>query len=217
MKSDHELWERDFVRNYYSAIGGRIRDNFKIDQVSDISNIPNDRSFAYRALRKLSVINRISSVTEATKNGEKVDVVLPSVPDQELHDNSSIWFTINDAVALGYLWAKSEDQSDFITRATKAITEKQAAAGRKSGQTRAQTKADKIKIVKAIADEFLAKRTKHPTNEEIIDYVDNSDRWIASWKRLELLKIPKPARSGIADMVAELFGSQSRSAPKSGQ
>ena len=212
MKSRNELWEQDLIGNYYRAIEGRIRDYVKIGDVADIENIPDDRSFAYRALRKLSVINRISPVDETIVSGQKVDVV----PDEEYHDNSSIWFTVNDAVALGYLWAKSEDERNYLTTMAQKITEKQAEAGRKSGRSRVKRREQKREITRAIADEYRATRKKEPLLEEIVDYVDDADRWKASWKKLGLPNIPKPARDGIGDFVSELYGSKSGSTPKSG-
>ena len=133
MRPRNELWEHEFTGNYFSAIAGRIEKYFKS---ASLERVPDDGSFAYRALRKLEVINRISPVSKVIVNGQKVDVVLPRVPDQEYHDNSSIWFTINDAVTLGYLWAKSEDERNFLSKVVKKITDKQAEAGRKSGQSR---------------------------------------------------------------------------------
>jgi hypothetical protein len=212
MRPRNEIWEHDFRSNYFSAIAGRISDYFG---TVSIEGVPDDGSFAYLALRKLLVINRISAVTEATINGQKVDVVLPNVPDQEYHDNSSIWFTINDAVNIGYLWAKSEDERKLLSKVAKKITDKQAEAGGKSGQSRLKEREHKLKIAKAISDQFLAQRDTSPLQVEIIDYVDNLDRWKACGKELGLVKIHKPRRSGIEGLVSELFGSQSRSAPKS--
>ena len=75
----------------------------------------------------------------------------------------------------------------------------------------------KLQIAKTIANQFLAQRQTFPLQVEIIDYVDNFDRWKACGKELGLVKIHKPRRSGIESLVSELFGSQSRSAPKSGE
>jgi hypothetical protein len=217
MKACNELWERDFVGNYYSSINMRVRKYFNLSYSNNIESVPDDGSFAYRALRKLIVISRMRSEIEVDVDGKKATLVNSTVPDKEYHDNSSIWFTINDAVALGYYWAKSEDERNFLVESAKRITEKQAAAGRKSGRSRCAMRENKLTITKTIADKFRAQRKTPPTQEELIDHVDNSDRWKACREELGLPRIPKPARSGIEDMISTLFGSQSQGAPKSGQ
>jgi hypothetical protein len=192
MSARNELWEHDFIGNYYRAIEGRIRNYFKIRDVADIENITDDRSFAYRALRKLSVINRISPVDETTVSGLKVDVVLPSVPNEEYHDNSSVWFTINDAVALGYLWAKSEDERNWapFNDGKRLQT---SAAGLCSASSRGKNAENWKRVLREIVKELWTSAAKKPTRTKMVEMISNDRvRWDTTRKRLNLPNAPMP-------------------------
>jgi hypothetical protein len=111
LRQKNEISETDFNGSYHSAVKGRITAHFEIDNTNDIDHIKENDSLSYRALRKLSGLIRLWGY-----NGSEVEikadgiVVLPTCSSEEEHDKTNIWLTINDAVALGYLWAKSEDQ-----------------------------------------------------------------------------------------------------------
>ena len=201
LKPHNELWERDFIGNYYRAIEGRIKHYFKTGDVADIKNTPDDRSFAYRALRKLSVINRISSsVNETTVGGQRVDVVLPSVPDQEYHDNSSVWFTINDAVALGYLWAKSEDERNWV-RFDDDKGSQVSAAGLLSAARRGEDAEKWKRVLREIVAEASASATKKLTRTKMVEMITNDrERWDTTRRRLNL---PNAAMPGVHSLRKE--------------
>ena len=138
MTPKNELWEENFAGNFYGTIKGRIESYFTLSDLASTEGIQSDYSFSYRALRKLKVLLHYHGINwqEVQYTSEAI-VVLPTFSSEEYHDNSNVWLTINDAVALGYLWAKSEDERNWAPLGDNAVSQT-SAAGRKSGARRGQ-------------------------------------------------------------------------------
>ena len=128
MTPKNELWEENFAGNFYGTIKGRIERYFTLSDLASTEGIQSDYSFSYRALRKLKVLLHYHGINwqEVQYTSEAI-VVLPTFSSEEYHDNSNVWLTINDAVALGYLWAKSEDERNWAPLGDNAVSQTSAA------------------------------------------------------------------------------------------
>jgi hypothetical protein len=205
LKPKNEIWERDFTGNYYSAVRGRIKAYFEIDNANDINHIEETDSFSYRALRKLRGLIRLWGY-----NGHEVDikadcvVVLPTCSPQEEHDKTNIWLTINDAVALGYLWAKSEDQRNQALFEESAA--QKSAAGRRSGGSRGQDAEKWKQVFKARVEELWTSATKKPTRKKMIDIILNDmEKWDAARQRLNLPDAAMPGDESLRKEIPKVM------------
>jgi hypothetical protein len=206
LKPKNEIIEREFSGNYYSAVKGRIKNYFSIDEVvGGIDNIKEDDSFSYRALRKLSGLIRLwGSHGKEVIEEKGCLVVLPTCSLEEEHDKTNIWLTINDAVALGYLWAKSEDQRNQALFEESAA--QKSAAGRRSGDSRGRD-ADKWKqVFQARVEELWTSTTKKPTRKKMIDIILNDmEKWDVARQRLNLPDAAMPGDESLRKEIPKVM------------
>ena len=156
---------------------------------------------SYRALRKLSGLIRLWGY-----NGTEVEIkadgiiVLPTCSSEEEHDKSNIWLTINDAVALGYLWAKSEDQRNQAMFETSAA--EKSAAGRRDGASREEGAVKWKQVFQARVEELWTSAAKKPTRKKMIEIILNdTEKWNVTRQRLNL---PDAAMPGDASLRKEI-------------
>ena len=195
MVPKNELWEEKFAGNYYRAIKGRIESHFKISDPAGAEDIQSDDSLAYRALRKLKVLLHFHGI-----DGQEV-LVLSTCSSEEYHDNSNVSLTINDAVALGYLWAKSEDERNWVPFGDNRVSQF-SAAGRISGANRAKDAEKWKQVFRARLEEIWTSATKKPTRTKMIEIILNDwERWDTTRKRLNL---PDAAMPGLHSLRGEV-------------
>jgi hypothetical protein len=194
----YEIWEHNFAGNFYSAIKGRIRNHFFVDDFPSSEKIKADDSFAYRALRKLNLLLRANGVDgmEVLSDSKHV-VVLPIVSAEEYQDNSNIWLTINDAVALGYLWAKSEDEQNWVPFGGN-VEPQQSVASRRSATVRGKSAEDWKRVYWERLAEIWHSATRKPTRSKMIDDVmSEKEQWDATKLRLGLPGATMRGRSSL--------------------
>ena len=216
LKPKNELFERDFTGNYYSAIRGRIKAQFEIDNLDDIDHIAKADSFSYRALRKLSGLIHLWGY-----NGHEVDikadcvVVLPTCSPEEEHDKTNIWLTINDAVALGYLWAKSEDQRNQALFEESAA--QKSAAGRRSGASREKGAEKWKQVFQARVEELWTFAAKKPTRKKMIEIIlSDVEKWNVTRQRLNLPDAAMPGDESLRKEIPKVMRMIERTERKGG-
>jgi len=171
----NEIWEESLIGNYYGAIRKRIENYFNIESVAKLTDIQLTDSYSDRALRKLQLLLKIHGVDgREAINDAKGTLVLPTIPPDEIHDSTNIWFTINDAVALGYLWAKSEDERNWAPFGESSVAQ-QSDAGRASGDSRSKDAEEWKKVFAEIIKDKLDRSGK-TTKAEIIASVIEDDK-----------------------------------------
>jgi hypothetical protein len=202
MTPKNELWENKFAGNYYSAIKGRIKSHFKVGDITEVENIQSDDSFAYRALRKLKLLLHFHGIGgQEVMSTSQAIVVLPICSPEEYHDNSNVWLTINDAVALGYLWAKSEDERNWVPFDDSKVSQV-SAAGRLSAAKRGEDAEKWKRVLRAIVEEVSTSATKKLTRTKMVEIITNDrERWDTTRKRLNL---PNAAMPGVHSLRAEV-------------
>ena len=215
MRPINEIWENsNFAGNYYRAIRGRIEGHFDIDNAVNIDNIKIDTSFSYRALRKLSNLLRLHGVDglEAVADSKSI-VVLPTCSSDEDHDNSNVWLTVNDAVALGYLWAKSEDERNWAPFGESSVPQ-QTNAGSVSASVRRKSADDWKRVYWARLAEIWSSATKKPPRTKMIELVlADHEQWEATKKRLNLPNATMRGRSSLEKAMlkkSELAGIEAK-------
>ena len=216
LRPKNEIWEIEFSGNYYSAIKGRITNYFEIDDANGIDHVKEDDSLSYRALRKLSGLIRLWGY-----NGTEVEIkadgiiVLPTCSSEEEHDKTNIWLTINDAVALGYLWAKSEDQRNQALLEQSAA--QKSAAGHLSGDSREEDAVKWRQVFQARVEELWTSATKKPTRKKMIEIISNdTEEWNATRQRLNLPDAAMPGDESLRKEIPTVMRMIARTEGKGG-
>jgi hypothetical protein len=192
----NEICEENLIGNYYEAVRNRIEKYFKIDNAIKLNNIKPDDSFAYRTLRKLQVLLKIHGLDgRKLVDRENLTVVLPIVQSEEMYDTTNIWFTINDAVTLGYLWAKFEDERNWAPFGESSAAQQSDAGRAASGDSRSKDAEEWKKVFAEIIKDKL-ERSGKTTKVKIIASVieDDKKQWDLTrrWLNLPNAAMPGP-------------------------
>jgi hypothetical protein len=216
LKPKNELWERGFTGNYYNAVRDRIEAHFKIDNAYDIDHIEEDNSFSYRALRKLGGLVRLWGYKgQEVKIKADCLVVLPTFSSDEEHDKTNIWLTINDAVAMGYFWAKAEDQRNRAR--LEESTAQKSDAGHRSGDSREEHAEKWKRVFQARVGEIWTSATKKPTRTKMIEIILNDrEKWDATRQRLNLDAV-MPGRESLRKEIPKVMRMIERTEGKEGK
>lgn len=118
-------------RDFFYKIAHRMCEHFGIKSLEEFKNIKEDESFAYGAL------SRARGIEYRTEKLRKLADDLGS-RSREHHNAFSTWSLANDAVAVGYLWAKAEADLGLKPLAETILRVKAGASlgGNKSGEAR---------------------------------------------------------------------------------
>jgi hypothetical protein len=100
---DYDIWSYNF-----ETMAKRIADHFKLESVREMPSVEKDGSDAYLALRKAFAVASANKGLDFSSISEPEVVVKNREPEEEFHDGSEVRYTINDALMMGYLWAKHE-------------------------------------------------------------------------------------------------------------
>jgi hypothetical protein len=202
----NEIWEKNSIGNYYRAVSNRIEKYFNIESVAKMTDIQLTDSYSDRALRKLQILLKIhgSDGFEAIDNASET-VVLATIPSDEIYDSTNVWFTINDAVALGYLWAKSEDERNWAPFGESSVVQ-QSDAGRASGVSRTSD-AEEWKQVFAELIKDMLDRSDKITKTNIIDSVikDDKRQWDLTRKKLNLPNAAMPGQDSLSKAYTKII------------
>jgi hypothetical protein len=201
-----EIWEENSIGNYYGAIRNRIENYFDITNATKMTNIQSTDAFSERALRKLQVLLKIHGVggLEVIRDATST-VVLPTVQSDEIYDDTNIWFTINDAVALGYLWAKSEDQRNWAPFGEMSVVQ-QYDAGLESGVSRSRDAEAWNKVFEELIKGMLD-RPEKLTKAKIIANVrkDENKQWDSMRKKLNLPNAAMPGEESLKKAYTKIM------------
>jgi hypothetical protein len=200
---DDDLGVLNFV-----TIEDRILAHFQLSRIQDSYSVPNDGSYAYKALRKAYAVER-SNNGPSFKSIEKITVRLPN---EEIHDGSNIWYTIVDALMMGYYWAKAEVDPRVREYAEKLLKEKEDIRTRVSASRKAATNAMELwhKVAAKIIDDLLATNSKLANADILHKMNGNIERWEKAINALDLHEKPKlPRSSSLEKFIAPYRRSQS--------
>ena len=202
----NEMREQNSIGNYYRTVRNRIEDYFDTQNADGMSNIHSNDSFSYRALHKLQILLKIHGADgHEAINGAKGTAVLRTVPSDEIYDGSNVWFTINDAVALGYLWAKSEDERNWAPFRENSVVQ-QSDAGRASGVSRTSG-ADAWKQVFAELIKDMLDCSGTLTKSKIVSNVikDDNRQWDSMRKKLNLPNAAMPGEESLRKAYTKII------------
>jgi hypothetical protein len=202
----NEIRENSFNGNYYIAVRKRIEDYFKIEGGVKLTDVELTAAYSNRALRQLQLLLKIHGVDEREAIDQATGrVVLPRVPSDEMHDGTNIWLTINDAVALGYLWAKSEDERNWAPFGESPAVQ-QSDAGLASGVSRT-IYAEAWKQVFAALIKDMLDRSGKITKKKIITTVitDQNKQWDLTRKRLGLPDAFMPGEDSLSKAYIKII------------
>lgn len=187
-----------FVRN----ITDRIERHFKLKSIRDMNLVQADNSYAYKALRKAySVDIATEGLSSSSTNG--VTVVVGRGPSEEFHDGSNTWYTINDAVMMGYLWGRAEAAELMMSQAKSALAAKleSARAGKLGGQKRRKRAQEGWKrIAEKIVGELWQANPRLTQGEVVRKIPDN---WARASSALGL-SVPAPSDASLKLLVSQL-------------
>ena len=142
-------------------------------------------------------------------------VVLPTCSSEEEHDKTNIWLTINDAVALGYLWAKSEDQRNQALL-EQSVAQK-SAAGLRSGARREEDAEKWKQVFQARVEELWTSATKKPTRKKMIEIILNdTEKWNATRQGLDLPDAAMPGDESLRKEIPKVMRMIERTEGKGG-
>jgi hypothetical protein len=119
--------DHDIGNTFVYDITHRIERHFKLKSIRDMTLVQADNSYAYRALRKAYSVD-IATEGLLGKSTNGVVVVVGRGPSEEFHDGSNTWYTINDAVMMGYLWGRAEAAELMMPHAKSALAAKSESA-----------------------------------------------------------------------------------------
>jgi hypothetical protein len=89
------IMDYDVSHLNFANITQRIREHFRLSDLHEMPSVENDGSLAYLALRKALAV--------ASANKDYLEPIRFRGPEEEFHDGSDVWYTINDAMMMGYL------------------------------------------------------------------------------------------------------------------
>jgi hypothetical protein len=190
--------DRDVGTTFVHEISDRIRRHFNLKSIRDMNLVQKDNSYAYRALRKAY------SVDIATEDKSTDVVVVGRRPSEEFHDGSNTWYTVNDAVMMGYLWGRAEADQIMRPTAEKAreTHAKNSRAAKLSLAKRGIKTENWHRIAKKIVDEIWAMKPTLP-QAEVIRKID-SERWNAASNALSLPGTRLPSAGSLKPFVSEV-------------
>jgi hypothetical protein len=180
----------------------RIERHFKLKSVRDMNLVQADDSYAYRALRKAYSVD-IATEGLWSKSTNGVVVVVGRGPSEEFHDGSNTWYTVNDAVMMGYLWGRAEAAELMMPHAKSALVAKSESArhGKRGGEKRRKRAQEGWKrIAEKIIDE-LWQVNPSLTQADVVRRIP--DKWAKASSALGL-SIPAPSDGSLKPLVSQL-------------
>jgi len=189
--------DRDVGSSFVNEISARIRKHFNLSSIRDLQSVKDDRSYAYRALRKAC------SVDIATETDSTHVVVVARKDTEEFHDGSNTWYTINDAVMMGYLWGRAEAAELMMPHAKSALAAKarSARAGRVSGEKRRQAAEEGWKRIAREITEGLWQANPKLSQADVVHKIP--DKWAAASLSLGQ-SIEVPGDSALKKLVSQI-------------
>jgi hypothetical protein len=184
---------------FVNSISARILRYFGLGSIRDLNRVPEDESYAYRALRKAFSVD----IATKRKNVGTV-IVVGRGPSEEFHDGSNTWYTVNDAVMMGYLWGRAEAAQQMQPLAEWALaTKEKSARGGKFGGANRRKRAQEgwMRIAEKIAEELWQTNAKL-TQADVIRKIP--DRWAKASADLELSGCPAPSDSRLKTFISEV-------------
>jgi hypothetical protein len=208
----NEILEKNSIGNYYIAVRKRIESYFNIASVAKLADSQLTDSYSDRALRKLQLLLKIHGVDglEGINNAKGITVP-SSLPPDEIHDGTNIWFTINDAVALGYLWAKSEDERSWAPFGESSAAQ-QTHAGLASGVSRSSDAEAWKQVFAELIKEMLDGSGKITKVKIIASVVkDEKKQWDLMRKKLNLPSAAMPGPDSLSKAYTKIIRQLSQS------
>ena len=192
---DYDIWSYNFEK-----MAKRIADHFKLESVREMPSVENDGSDAYLALRKAFAVANANKGLDFSSISESVVVVKSREPEEEFHDGSEVRYTINDALMMGYLWAKHEldphVKAHAESRLQKELEGKAAVRRRVKASRKAATEVKEHwhKVAARVVDDAL-KENPSLTNDDLLQKMNgNQRRWVTALVALGIgPKIPSPS------------------------
>ena len=172
-----------------------------------MSLVQADNSYAYRALRKACSVDIATEGLLNKSTNEEVVVVVGRGTSEEFHDGSNTWYTINDAVMMGYLWGRAEAAELMMSHASRLGRKIGKCSCRQTGRRKTSQRAQEgwKRIAEKIIDE-LWRANPRLSQADVVRRI--SERWA---KASSALGLSDPAPS---DASLKPFVSQIRNSPK---
>jgi hypothetical protein len=187
-----KLPSHDGAKSYFEKISSRILKHFGINNLKEIRLVEKDDSLAYQALRKAYLVE------VATDTDPEHAVVIGRAGTDEEHDGSDPWNTIEDAVMMGYLWGRAEQDRKLMSLAEEMVKNREALsrAGKLGSKTRSLKQHAWQRVARHIVEDLVAKNPAL-NQTDVIRKIDTG-----KWQAAQLALNSKAAMVGDASLKA---------------
>ena len=193
----------------FDAIVGRILEKFGLDSIENIETVTGDSSYAYHALQEAYALWLLGRNRYEDNIEGNIVVVTPMFTSKAFLEGGKPAHAVNNAIMLGYLWAKAEFQSigSPIMDSARTMAARSSVGGIKGAETRRRKSEEGWRL---IAGEMAIKiRAEMPesSQDKVAGEIDTR------WKVAE----PKaPSHQTLKKFVAELERSGRLQKPQRG-
>jgi hypothetical protein len=193
---DDDLGVLNFV-----TMEDRILAHFQLSRIQDAYSVPNDGSYAYKALRKAYAVER-------SNNGpsfKSIETITVRLPNEEIHDGSNIWYTIVDALMMGFYWAKQEvpeaDRLQAEAKQKKKLNSRNR--GDRSADARKTTQAEWHVIAGKVIEKLWTTKPK-ASRAAALRYFDDK-KWNEVKLKFRLPDLLLPSDSSLRNFIREFY------------